>query len=132
LDYKYRTSEDEEWLASLLCRFSRLNDACTKDDCPLQVIKLMIDATTSHGALSFTDCTARYNHIQMALRDQDATAFSMPNGIFCYKVMPFSLKNVRAAYQRAMQIIFKDRFHKMTECYVDDLMVKCKKRLDHL
>ena len=78
------------------------------------------------------DCTVGYNQIQMALKDQDATAFRMPKGILCYKVMPFSLKTVRATYQRAMQIIFKDMLHKMVECYVADLVVKSKERLDHL
>jgi len=62
----------------------------------------MIDATTGHEALSFMDCTARYNKIQMALKDQDAMAFRTPKGIFCYKVMPFGLKNTEATYQRAM------------------------------
>jgi len=91
----------------------------------------MIDATTGHKALSFMDCTARYNQIQMALKDQDATVFHTPKGIFCYKVMPFGLKNAGATYQRAMQTIFEDMLHKTVECYVDDLVVKSKERLDH-
>jgi len=31
-----------------------------------------------------------------------------------------------------MQTIFENMLHKMIECYVDDLVVKSKKRLDHL
>ncbi|XP_074300592.1 uncharacterized protein LOC141631874 [Silene latifolia] len=38
--------------------FRDLNDACPKDDFPLPVTDLMIDATTDHEALSFMDCTA--------------------------------------------------------------------------
>ncbi|KAL0405438.1 UNVERIFIED_CONTAM: Polyprotein P3 [Sesamum latifolium] len=53
-------------------------------------------------------------------------------GIYCYKVMPFGLKNAGATYQRAMQRIFDDMLHKNIECYVDDLVVKSKKREDHL
>jgi len=63
----------------------------------------MINATTGHEALSFMDCTAGYNQIQMALKDQDAMAFPTPKGIFCYKLMPFGLKNTEETYQRAMQ-----------------------------
>jgi len=48
----------------------------------------------------------------MALKDQDAMEFRTPTGIFCYKVMPFGLKNAGATYQRAMQTIFKDMLHK--------------------
>ena len=72
--------------------FRDLNDACPKDDFPLPVTEIMIDATTGHEALSFMDCTAGYNQIHMALEDQEATAFRTPKGIFCYKVMPFIFK----------------------------------------
>ena len=46
--------------------------------------------------------------------------------------MPFGLKNTGATYQRAMQKIFDDMLHKNIECYVDDLVVKSRKRTDHL
>ncbi|KAL0456161.1 UNVERIFIED_CONTAM: Retrovirus-related Pol polyprotein from transposon.6 [Sesamum latifolium] len=45
---------------------------------------------------------------------------------------PFGLKNAGATYQRAMQRNFNDMLHKNVECYVDDLVVKSKKREDHL
>ena len=112
--------------------FRDLNYACPKDDFPLPMTELMIDYTTRHEALSFMDCTIGYNQIQMVPEDQEATAFRTPKGIFCYKVMPFGLKNVGARYQRAMQTIFEDMLHKTVECYVDDLVVKSKKRIDHL
>ena len=112
--------------------FWDLNDACPKDDFPLPVIELMIDSTTGHEVLSFTDCTAGCNQIQMTLEDEEATTFRTPKGIFCNKVMPFGLKNVGATYQRAMQAILDDRLHKTVECYVDDLMVKSNKRVEHI
>ena len=112
--------------------FRDLTDACPKDDFPLPVTELMIDSTTGHEALSFMDCTAGYNQIQMVPKDQEATAFRTQKGIFCYKVMPFGLKNAGATYQSAMQTIFEDMLHKTVECYVDDLVVKSKKRVDHL
>ncbi|KAL0349639.1 UNVERIFIED_CONTAM: Transposon Tf2-12 polyprotein [Sesamum radiatum] len=63
--------------------------------------------------------------------DEELTAFRTPKGIYCYKVMPFGLKNAGATYQRAMQKIFDDMLHKNVECYVDDLVVKSKKRENH-
>ena len=68
----------------------------------------------------------------MAPRDEELTAFRTPKGIYCYKVMPFGLKNVGATHQRAMQKIFDDMLHKNVKCYVDDLVVKSRKREDHL
>jgi len=78
------------------------------------------------------DCTIGYNQIQMAPKDQEAMAFRTPKGIFCYKVMPFGLKNVGATYQRAMQSIFDDMLQKTIECYIDDLVVKSKRRLEQI
>ncbi|XP_074277586.1 uncharacterized protein LOC141601220 [Silene latifolia] len=53
--------------------FRDLNDACPKDDFPLPVTELIIDATTGHETLSFMDCTAGYNQIHMAPKDKKAT-----------------------------------------------------------
>jgi len=132
VDCKHCSCEKEKWATPHLPDFRDLNEACPKDDFPLLVTELMIESTTGHEALSFMDCTAGYNQIQMAPEDQEATAFRTPKGIFCYKVMPFSLKNARQTYQRAMQTIFDDMLHKIVECYVDDLMVKSKKRVVHI
>ena len=68
----------------------------------------------------------------MAPEDKKLTAFRTLEGIYCYKVMPFGLKNASATYQRAMQWIFDDILHKTVQCYVDDLVVKTEKRGDHL
>ncbi|KAL0439220.1 UNVERIFIED_CONTAM: Transposon Tf2-11 polyprotein [Sesamum latifolium] len=70
--------------------------------------------------------------LQNAPTDEELTAFRIPKGIYRYKVMPLGLKNVGATYQRAMRKIFDDMFHKNVECYVDNLVVKLKKREDHL
>ncbi|KAM1480740.1 hypothetical protein ACFX2I_027854 [Malus domestica] len=112
--------------------FRDLNNACLKDDFPLPIIEIMVDATTGHEALSFMDGSSGYNQIRMALEDEELTAFRTPKGIYCYKVMPFGLKNAGATYQRAMQKIFNDMLHKNVECYVDDVVVKTKKRSNHL
>ncbi|KAL0318211.1 UNVERIFIED_CONTAM: Transposon Tf2-12 polyprotein [Sesamum calycinum] len=111
--------------------FRNLNNACPKDDFPLPIAELMIDATTGHEALSFMDGSSGYNQIRMAPADEELTAFRTPKGIYCYKVMPFGLKNAGATYQRAMQKIFDDMLHKNVECYVDDLVVKSKKLENH-
>ncbi|KAA0062672.1 hypothetical protein E6C27_scaffold79G001920 [Cucumis melo var. makuwa] len=95
-------------------------------------IKIMVDATTGHEALSFMDGSSGYNKIRMALLDEEMIAFRTSKGIYCYKMMPFGLKNASTTYQRAMQKVFDDMLHKYVECYVDDLVVKSKRRQDHL
>ena len=43
--------------------FRDLTDACPKDDFPLPVIELIIDATTGHEALSFMNSAVGYKQI---------------------------------------------------------------------
>ncbi|XP_058216876.1 uncharacterized protein LOC131327758 [Rhododendron vialii] len=112
--------------------FRDLNEACPKDDFPLPITKLLVDATTGYETLSFMDGYSGYNQIRMAPEDEKLTAFRSPKGIFCYMVMPFGLKNAGATYQRAMTVIFGDMLHNIIECYVDDLVAKTRNKEDHL
>jgi len=109
-----------------------LNDACPKVDFPPPVTELMINPTTGHEALSFMDCIANHIQIKMALADLEATTFRTHKGFFCYKVMPFSLMNAGVTYQRAMQTILDGMLHKIVECYVDDLVDKSKRMVEHI
>jgi hypothetical protein len=112
--------------------FRDLNKACPKDDFPLHITEMMVDTITEYKVLSFMDGSSGYNQIKMAPEDAIHTAFRTPKGIYCYKVMPFGLKNAGATYQRAMTIIFDDLLHEIVECYVDDLVVKAKNKVEHL
>ncbi|PKU66441.1 RNA-directed DNA polymerase [Dendrobium catenatum] len=112
--------------------FRDLNKAYPKDDFPLPIPELMVDIASSHSIFSFMDGSSGYNQIKMDPEDEKFTAFRTPIGVFCYKVMPFGLKNAGATYQRAMTVIFDEMIHEQVECYVDDLVVKSKVREDHL
>lgn len=48
--------------------------------------------------LMFMDTLLGYNQIQMSEEDQEKTAFITIQGLYCYRVMPFGLKNTRATY----------------------------------
>ncbi|GJX16674.1 reverse transcriptase domain-containing protein [Tanacetum coccineum] len=65
-----------------------------------------------------------YHQIKMAEEDEEKTAFITSQGIFCYKKMPFSLKNVGATYQRLVDKAFQKRIGRNLEVYVDDLVIK--------
>ena len=78
--------------------FTDLNKACLKDSMPLPRIDQLVDSTVGHKLLSFMDAFSGYNQIRMDEVDQEKTSFVTSQGLFCYKVMPFSLKNARATY----------------------------------
>ena len=86
--------------------FTDLNKACPKDSYPLPQVNVLVDSTARHRLLSFMDAFSGYNQIRMHEDDQEKTSFVTSQGLFCYKVMPFSLKNVGATYQRLMNRMF--------------------------
>ena len=76
--------------------FRDLNKACPKDDFPLPNIDNLVDVTIEHKMLSLMNGFSNYNQIKVVPKDQHKIAFITPWGTFCYKVMPFGLKNARA------------------------------------
>ncbi|XP_015944950.1 uncharacterized protein LOC107470092 [Arachis duranensis] len=112
--------------------YSDLNRACPKDCFPLPNIDALVDAAAGYRYLSFMDAYSGYNQIPMHRPDEAKTAFITPGGTFCYRVMPFGLKNAGATYQRLMSKIFGDLIGKTVEVYVDDILAKAAQPEDLL
>ena len=64
--------------------------------------------------------------------DLEKTSFITSQGLFCYKVMPFGLKNVGATYQRLVNHMFRPQTGQNVEVYIDDMLVKSAKKTQHL
>ncbi|KAL0423397.1 UNVERIFIED_CONTAM: Transposon Ty3-G Gag-Pol polyprotein [Sesamum radiatum] len=111
LKAKYMQSmQYPEWLANVvlvpkpngkwcLCiDFTDFHKACPKDPFPLQRINVLDDSTSGCEMLSFLDAYKGYNQISLAPKDQENASFVTDQGVFCYNVMPFGLKNAGATY----------------------------------
>ncbi|KAM1789773.1 hypothetical protein ACFX12_033900 [Malus domestica] len=141
-----QTARYVEWLANIvpvlkksgalrICiDFRNLNLATPKDEYTMPISDLLIDAAANHVILSFMDGHAGYNQIFIAEADVHKTAFCCPEALGTYEwvVMPFSLKNAGATYQRAMNTIFHDLIGTIVEVYIDDVVIKSKRRQTHL
>ena len=92
---------------------------------------MLVDATAGHELLSFMDVYSGYNQILMHPDDQEKTSFVTEWGIFCYKVMPFGLKNAGATYQRLVNKMFAAFLGSTMEVYIDDMLVKSFYARDH-
>jgi hypothetical protein len=133
-----------EWLANVvlvkkannkwrMCvDFTDLNRACPKDSFPLPRIDLLVNSTSRHQLLSFMDAFSGYNQIQMAEVDQEKTSFITDRGLYCYKAMPFGLKNAGATYQRLVNRMFEKQIGRNVEVYVNDMLVKSIQAPDHV
>ena len=109
-----------------------LNKACPKDNFPLPRIYKLVDTTSGHKLLSFMDEYSGYNQIPMYLPDEEHTSFITDRGLYCYKVMPFGLKNVGATYQRMVNMMFTEQIGQAMEVYIDIMLVKSKLTADHV
>ena len=56
--------------------------------------------------------------------DQEKTSFVTAQGTYCYRVMPFGLKNAGATYQRLVNRMFQKHIGVTMEVYIDDMLVK--------
>ena len=101
-----------------------LNVVYPKDKFSLPSTNVMIER--DFESMSFLDGFSEYNQIKMYPEDEKHTSFKMFVGVYCYIVMPFSLKNTGATYQCAMNAIFHEYIHKTVECYVDDIAMKSR------
>ena len=68
----------------------------------------------------------------MAKENQEKITFITSQGLYCYKVMPFGLKNAGATYQRLVNKMFSKQIDRNMEVYVDDMLIKSKEELAHL
>ena len=78
------------------------------------------------------DAYSGYNQIPIYLPDEEHTLFITDQGLYCYKVMPFGLKNAGATYQRMVNMMFVEQIGRTMEVYVDDMLLKSKLVRDHI
>lgn len=63
---------------------------------------------------------------------REKTTFFTSQGLYCYRVMPFGLKNTGATYQRLVNLMFNKQIGRNIEVYIDDMFVKSKEVGSHL
>ena len=112
--------------------FTNLNKACPKDSFPFPKIDQLVDATAGFERMSILDAYWRYNQIQMNKEDMIHTSFVTEKGIYCYKVMPFGLKNAGTTYQRLISKMFLRLMGVTVKAYIDDMVIKIRRARDHI
>jgi hypothetical protein len=114
--------------------FHNLNRATPKDEYPMPIADMLVNDSFGHKVISFLDGNVGYNQIFMAKEDMHKMTFRCPSfvGLFEWVVMNFGLKNARATYLGAMNLIFHDLLSIIVEVYIDDIVVKSAGLESHL
>ena len=74
--------------------------------------------------VTFIDAYSGYNQIPMHLDDDEKTSFIMEKGTSYYRVMPFSLKNAGATYQRLINKLSHKQIGVTIKVYISNILVK--------
>ena len=106
--------------------YTDLNKHCPKDPFGLPRIDEVVDSTAGYELLSFLDYYSGYHQISLKEEDQIKTSFITPFRAYYYTTMSFVLKNIRATYQRAIQMCLNQQIRHNVEAYIDDVVIKSK------
>jgi len=112
--------------------FTDLNKACLKDSYPLPSIDALVESASGCRLLTFLDAFSGYNQIMMHPRDECKTTFMAEMSCYCYKVVPFRLKNAGATYQSLMDRVLAPMLGRNVQAYVDDMVVTSQQREQHV
>jgi hypothetical protein len=103
--------------------FRKLNEFTVGERFPLPVISEILDTLGKSKYFSIIDCASGFLEVPVRPEDQTKTAFSIREGQFQYKRMPFDLKGAPATFQRLMTNVFSDIQGLKCLVYLDDVVV---------
>ena len=115
--------------------YRHLNAVTKKDAYPLPRIDDIFDSLTDAKWFLSLDLASGYWQVGMSAADCEKTAFTTKFGTFEFNVMPFSLTNAPATFQRLMDVVMREAIGKFVLVYLDDINIYSKtfeKHLQHL
>ena len=112
--------------------FTTLNKFCPKDKYPLPHIDTLVDAAAGSEMLSMLDCFSSYHQIFMKKSDEEKTSFTTPFGTYCYVRIPDGLCIAGCTFNRTIGAVLGNQLNRNISAYVDDVVVRSKKREDHI
>ena len=112
--------------------FRELNKKIPKDSYPLPRIDEIVEEFREAQYMTCNDMFWGFYHIKLKDEDIHKTAFSTGTGCFEFVQMPMGLKTAPAAFQRLMNLVFKDYLGNIALAYMDDLIIYSKTAEKHV
>lgn len=99
-----------------------LNAITRKDSYPLPRVDDALDYIAGSCWFSSLDLRSGYWQVELAPEARPKTAFSIGQGLWQFKVMPFGLCNAPATFERLMERVLADIPRSRCVVYLDDLL----------
>ena len=112
--------------------YRHLNSNTVIDKFPLPHAEHLLELVGNATYFSKLDLIAGYHQIGMQAESIKLTAFSTPEGLWEWAVMPFGLCNAPSTFQRAMNHIFRKYLGKFLIVYLDDILIFSQSKSDHM
>jgi RNase H-like domain found in reverse transcriptase/Reverse transcriptase (RNA-dependent DNA polymerase)/Integrase zinc binding domain/Retroviral aspartyl protease len=111
--------------------YRRVNALMRKDSHPLPLPESMFAQLNGATVFSKLDLTKGFYQIALAPECREYLAFSTPDGLRQWTVMPFGIANAPATFQREMQRMLRERLDISVMVYIDDILIFSKNEADH-
>ncbi|XP_062527581.1 uncharacterized protein LOC134199889 [Bombyx mori] len=118
---KLDASGQRKW--RVVIDYRKLNDITIGDSYPIPNINEILDQLGKSKYFSTLDLASGFHQIQMSAEDAPKTAFSIPQGHFEFKRMPFGLKNAPSTFQRLMNSVLSGLQGTRCFVYLDDIVI---------
>ncbi|KAL4588678.1 hypothetical protein LXL04_001571 [Taraxacum kok-saghyz] len=120
--YVNKRNEQTRGKLRLVINYQPLNHFLADDKFPLPQKKSLFQSLVNAKVMSKFDLKSGFWQLGIQPQDRPKTAFCVPSHHYQWKVMPFGLKNVPSAFQKAMIRIFEPILEN-TLIYIDDILL---------
>ena len=104
--------------------YRRLNRVTRKDAYPLPRVDDALDMMSGCNWFTTLDLVSGYWQVEVHPQDKAKTAFTTPEGLFEFNVMPFGLCNGPATFQRLMDAVLAGLQWTTCVVYIDDVLIQ--------
>ena len=127
----HRIGAEAKWNMAVLNDFRKLNEISKYDAYPMPRIDELIERLGPARYISTLDLTKGYWQVPLTPRAREKTAFTTPDGLYHYRVLPFGLHGAPATFQRLMDQVLKPH-HQYAAAYLDDIVIHSTDWQSHL